>query len=1580
MLWWRDEDGRWVSQSVATLTSFGAAAEYKHVRARNFVLQGNNGAWVTLPSDYYTLVKKFGLVVKRWEDDAENDIDWDAYSAYRWSGVIVNNGTKTVVTNESVTFTDYEDESDPVGPDGDVDTDSVEDTDVVAMGGFLITADEIVADNGQFRVNSAVPMLALGGASDFLVGTGVFLGKSGGYYSMHVGDPAGQYMSFNGATGQLYVSGTIAGTIVSGGTNSNSWTINQDLTDTNVDLVFGRTTGGNGTLRWNGSTINALNTLQENGVTVAKENRQVLAGAGLTGGGDLSADRTLALQTPGTLTVATANSAAGSHTHAITSSSNPGAAASLLATDASGVLTLVRLNTDTLADRSGGNLTISPAGDITLDPGGNDVLPYQNYDLNLGALNKKYLTLHAAELWVETLVAQNTLATIGGRILVLPTNILIADAAAAATTLDVKYNNLANGDVVYLEAGGSVEFMAVASGATPVTGGYRYSVTRNLDGTGANDWYAGDAIANTGQAGNGFIDLYSVRGVKSASQAGPTLVGNVRSSATYNDWIEHWAVGELNGLYGYGATTFGAAFGKYAAGLPNVTVDATNGFRVRRFNTVLGQWQSDGDLLIGTDVTAAASTRFAVFNAAQTFGALSVDVGDLFLGDASGKRIFYDASTGLLDIVGSVRITDTGTANYGVNIGDAMLVLRLDGNRPFATDVTGNVNGHKGQVGTLSAKGFVFEGGMFGKALVCGETTTNMVKNPSAEATGNYTARGTATITRTTTTAVALYGTVIYQVAVAAPNDGIDLTLATLANATHYVTWWSRGTGYDTWAVSLNGANWYTGTLLDTAELFTGKWTRYGVQISAAQANGSTTLRMRNSVSSGNCYLDGVQVEQKAYPTPYWDGSFDGGASWSGTAHASSSTRPTTTLTYSTDALNLAPGTVMGWMYIAGSNDGVYHTLLRCNGTVAGYIILRVSSSGYPQAYWGTTAVTGAARVSGGWHHFATTNDGTTLTLYVDGAAAAAGAASGFSGMPTTFYLGSGGSSGTDEYANGKLSDVVFKQEMLSAAEIAAVYASKARVMTETNTGEIRLTAQGRGQVVGNADGLFGQDASGGLAFGLFTGAINTNAYGGASETLAAGDTILGSNAASKANLFWDQSTGRLNFRSGTTTNLYLSTGGVLSFNSNSGDGSGTGYAQWLNGSGTKIVQLIGEYGTGTDLGAAAGLGIYGYSDTDGRAGFVALRAIPYGGGSTGPGLNLSSSGNALFDLRNGSSLGTQTLELKTKTNSTNGQQTILYLDVETTGTAAQGLSGAMSFRVEDDGGTLIEVGKLGFGWKNAGAGSRNGVFFLSVADNGSYNEVARATKGGSWSLGGSGITSSPTYSFEFNDSNDLQAAIRADSSALNDDGWATSAIDYGEYVEKADYGEALEPGDIVYVKGRRASKRMSGGTPMIVSTRAGIRTGEPLHWSGKWLPEAQYRAEFGDVPGSIWRWAQKHAKPLPYREDGNGGRVLQPRRPWERRADGLFVLNPEWDFARGYVTRSQRPQEWIVVAFAGQVPVKVHGAVREGEFVVPSGLGDGYGKAAPFTVEHMLEAVGIAWETKDLAEDGTVVVAVGIK
>jgi len=706
------------------------------------------------------------------------------------------------------------------------------------IGGWTVDSTKLSAASAF--INSAIPSIGLGSVTDYLTGTGFWVGLNAAAYKLHLGNPAGDHIKWD-ATNLTVTGAIIATTATVSNTTTDTFTINSDLTDANVDLVFGRTTGGSATLRYDGATVNIDKSLTVSGTAVVLTSRGLTAGAGLSGGGDLSADRTftvgagtlitvgtddvgitpaasdysfikatttpwaaawtnistlagaglteatgilavgagtlvtvgvdtvgitdganyqfigtgagtaatwtnlstlagggithtngvlavgagtlitvnaddvaitaganyqfittgagttaawadvstlagagltvatgvlavgagagitvnaddVALTTPGTLTVSTSNDSTGSHTHAITSSSNPGATASLLASDASGFLTLVKLTTPTLS--AAANLTISPAGDVVFDPTGNDILPSTNYDLNLGSLGKKYLTLHAAELWVETLVAQNTIATIGGRILVGPTTTLTRDLAAIDTTIYVKHNEMASGDRSYMEANGSVEFFAITSAATlEVEGDYSYTVTRNLDGTGANAWSAGDAMFNTGTTGDGFIDIYSVAGVKAGTEVGPTIVGNVRNSATYNDWTSHWAIGNLNGLYGYGVTTYGVGLGEYAASKAHVTLDSTDGLRFFTGTaTVVSQWDATGNISVGQTASEhvyITSTAVQIKDGATVYTDLTA--GTLTLGVSTTEHIAISST--------SVQILDNATVYTDLTAG-----------------------------------------------------------------------------------------------------------------------------------------------------------------------------------------------------------------------------------------------------------------------------------------------------------------------------------------------------------------------------------------------------------------------------------------------------------------------------------------------------------------------------------------------------------------------------------------------------------------------------------------------------------------------------------------------------------------------------------------------------------------------------------------------------------------------------------------------------------------------------------------------------------------------------------------------
>lgn len=369
---------------------------------------------------------------------------------------------------------------------------------------------------------------------------------------------------------------------------------------------------------------------------------------------------------------------------------------------------------------SGGTLTVAPTGSFNFNTTGKQVDPTTNYDQNLGQLSKKYLSLHAAELWVETLVAQNTIATIGGRILVGPTTVLTSDLAPGATSIIVKHNQMTSGDRVYMEANGLVEFMAITS-APSGSGPYTYTVTRDLDGTGANQWYAGDAVFNTGQTGTGaFIDIYSVRGANPATTtAGPTIVGNVRTSSTYNAWIEHWAIGNLKGTYGYGVDTFGVGFGQYDASKTHITIDTTNGYRTfNGLSTVVQQIDNSGNITVGQ----VAGSQSNVFISAA--GAISIRnnttnrinmtaAGVMTINDSAGTaKITLDASAGMtLDgklqmfgassaiAIGSIPPT-SGTVGTGIWI-DRTAIIGLQSNKQ--TFILNATNGNIGAGSDLSA-------------------------------------------------------------------------------------------------------------------------------------------------------------------------------------------------------------------------------------------------------------------------------------------------------------------------------------------------------------------------------------------------------------------------------------------------------------------------------------------------------------------------------------------------------------------------------------------------------------------------------------------------------------------------------------------------------------------------------------------------------------------------------------------------------------------------------------------------------------------------------------------------------------
>ena len=145
----------------------------------------------------------------------------------------------------------------------------------------------------------------------------------------------------------------------------------------------------------------------------------------------------------GASTLATNGVLYGNGTSAVGVTAAPGANSVLAGNSSTPSFTSSPTVTSVTATTSVTTPVIASGGDITLNPAGADVLPNAGYTVNLGSLSAKYLTLHVAELWSSTLVAQDTLATIGGRVLVAPTTQLAADLSDSATSISVKHNSIA---------------------------------------------------------------------------------------------------------------------------------------------------------------------------------------------------------------------------------------------------------------------------------------------------------------------------------------------------------------------------------------------------------------------------------------------------------------------------------------------------------------------------------------------------------------------------------------------------------------------------------------------------------------------------------------------------------------------------------------------------------------------------------------------------------------------------------------------------------------------------------------------------------------------------------------------------------------------------------------------------------------------------------------------------------------------------------------------------------------------------------------------------------------------------------
>ncbi len=404
----------------------------------------------------------------------------------------------------------------------------------------------------------------------------------------------------------------------------------------------------------------------------------------------------------------------------LTSSSNPGAAASILASDAAGALQLTGLTLSGNLNTSRVASHLIPATTDTYDLGSSTLLWRKGYLSELDAV----------------LFAENTKVLLGGWFTVgKDAGVLAADVAAANTTIDFG-KAMAVGHFVEFRAALKVEYVQVGS----LVSGTRYNVTRNLDGSGANDWPMGTPFSVNGTTGDGRIELnaYDTPRIQLIAQG-----------ATYNAQTEMVRIGDLNGNWNYGSQTFGVALGEFAAGKTSLTIDSASGIRI--FNgtsTLIGSWSATGIIMIGQE--AASQNNILISSGAISIRNNDVErigmtaAGVLTISDSGGNAVFtFDASTGA-EFTKPLTIGTSG----GIYQGTGTFASPTTGLKIWNDGGVGRIAGYNG--GTIQTY-FGTDGKFYsgagavrhdanGIALVRGSTTPNKIRWMSSDFATEYAA------------------------------------------------------------------------------------------------------------------------------------------------------------------------------------------------------------------------------------------------------------------------------------------------------------------------------------------------------------------------------------------------------------------------------------------------------------------------------------------------------------------------------------------------------------------------------------------------------------------------------------------------------------------------------------------------------------------------------------------------------------------------------------------------------------------------------------------------------------------------
>ena len=848
----------------------------------------------------------------------------------------------------------------------------------------------------------------------------------------------------------------------------------------------------------------------------------------------------------------------------LTSSSAPGATAKILATDASGFLTIPKLTTTTkvvtpLIDTASGALTFSPATDLILSPVSlltklADGTALQSHDYasqttgaritDDGQADFRYLFVD--EMHAKSFIADLEQALAGGQIISKSVAMLgaafTAPAAGATATLTVRdlpsAANMAvfqSGDIVRLrtfsrtagsltvgDCWGVVTAYANQSDDTQ-TWTFTRSAAPNAGAITAGTVIAPDSLAlDYGTTGNGFHEVNAIDGAYGVNSPYSQVVSWATHPATGQ--TVRTRLGNLNGIF-----AVANEYGLYAGG---GTADTNSYLRfsneAARFNNV--------------DIT--------LFNGATQTVNIAKDgsswfKNDMEIGDYSGGAgLFFDQSAGTLSVSGGIFAGNGATFHAT----DVLLHVPFS----YAGGYRANTNGSGGQQATETGAVIGVPGGPFGNgALQTMVTATNIITNPTFESGGSaYWAWYNATAAYGTDTMfgsrcasiVSNNGSLPYIYSAGTGltvSAGTSYTFSAYVKAGNTTSIGASVTAY----LRENGGGAATVTT-STSVTLTDDWQLLSVTHTIVEA-GRTAINHWVLVNSttATMLVSAVQLTATAYRLPFFYGDMPG-CVWDTPAspYASTSIATGSLIDYSVSNISAVSGTISMWVNPTGYNSN--SSFFWAGGYQNNEFDAYINANGI--LFFRQNAVSeyasGAIPLNAWTHLTFTWQIGGKYQIYKNGVLNVEGDYTELVTLGTRLSVGGSALLSTDYNLPGYIADFFTASRAYTADEIAAIYQSGSPVVVAHGTHEL-FAGSSAGYVSVNENGIF---AKVGTSPSFALANKNGITWASPTTTLDAGDFIFGEYGTGKGGwLSFDRSAAQVVLGYGTTAGITLNSGGV---------------------------------------------------------------------------------------------------------------------------------------------------------------------------------------------------------------------------------------------------------------------------------------------------------------------------------------------------------------------------------------------------------------------------------------------------